>query len=403
MKTLILTLPPHIPGGVASKAKILADHLRQLGQEVTIGFYAARGAYPDLNLSALQTLSTRRPRSRALPEYGDHSCIAVGCRLPELEFSYTEPSPLWTSLIQSHDRHIAVGGTVLMANPLVSAGVRHLVWCAGDVEGDRQARRRAMPAPRRWVDEYYVSRKLRQQQQRVLACAENRILGVSPFSLASLQKVQPRDSSRQAVLPIPTDMAFFSPNPETAATRQKSVIGFAGRLDDPRKNPELLFQSVAALRARGSDVALHVTGLPSPRLTALADRYGLAGQLTFLGRLSRQGLRDFYRSLSLFMIASQQEGLAIVGVEAMACGVPVIATRCGGPEAYVEDGVNGYLCPFDADALAERAERLLRSEPLHAAFSDAARSGIVETYSQAGFELGLKTQWRALWGEDPNP
>ncbi|NQW00565.1 MAG: glycosyltransferase family 4 protein [Rhodospirillales bacterium] len=400
MKTLILTLPPHIPGGVATKARILADHLKQSGHVVTIGFYAARGKYPDLNVSALSSLAGGAPRSQVMEAFGGHHCVAIGCKIPELEHRYTAPSPLWADLIHAHDRHIAVGGTVLMARPLVAAGVRHLVWCAADVEGDRRARRRSMGLLRSGFDRYFVSHQLKRQEKRVLSDDANRIMGVSPFSLASLAAVQARDSSTIAVLPIPTDMDFYSPASGSAGKLEMPVIGFAGRLDDPRKNPELLFQSVAALRAQGSPVALHVTGEPSPRLRALADKYAITDHVRFLGRLDAQALRDFYRSLALFVIASDQEGLAIVGIEALACGVPVISTRCGGPEAYLTDGENGYLCAFDAAMIAERAQTLLASADLYGEFSKNARASVLETYSRAAFEANLAEQWTGLWGED---
>jgi glycosyltransferase involved in cell wall biosynthesis len=58
------------------------------------------------------------------------------------------------------------------------------------------------------------------------------------------------------------------------------------------------------------------------------------------------------QTLDLFVIPSHQEGLCIAALEAMACGVPVVSTRCGGPEDYVIDGVTGQLVARDPAAMA---------------------------------------------------
>ncbi len=403
MATLILTLPPHILGGVATKAKIIADTLRNKGQDVTIGVYAARGAYPDLNVNLEQVCSGRSPKTQPLSNFGDHKGVVVGCRYPEFEGNYTEPSSLWRELIEAHDRHIAVGGTVLVANPLVRAKVKHLVWCAGDLEGDRRARQKAMGVARRAFDACLVRPQLKAQEQSVLACPQNRILGVSPFSVASLQAVHPARTSEISVLPIPTDMMFFSPDSAPVSKLENPIIGFVGRLDDPRKNAELLFATFAALRAKGVKATLQVTGEANAALERSARKHGIWENLVFKGYLSREDLRDFYRSMALLLMTSDQEGLAIVGIEAMACGVPVIATQCGGPEAYVVSGENGFLCGFDAQEISLRVSELLLNEVMYNQFSTAARSGIQATYALDQFEKNLGTEWLALWNEDLVP
>jgi glycosyltransferase involved in cell wall biosynthesis len=396
--TLILTLPPHIPGGVAAKAKTLADYLRSAGQDVTIAFYAARGKYPELNVSLNRVFSSQRPKTLKLTEFGDHNCVAVGCRFPELESSYTEPSLLWDKLITAHDHHIAVGGTVLMANPFITAGVQHLVWCACDIEGDRRARRNAMGYVRKILDGFIITPKLEAQEQRVLSSLQNRILGVSPYSITSLKLTQPNAISEMDVLPIPTDMDFFSPDGQGSSKLEKPIIGFAGRLDDPRKNPNLLFQSFAQICKLGIDASLHVTGSATPELLTLAEMHGISDHIQFLGRLSRDELKSFYQSLSLFLIPSEQEGLAIVGIEAMACGVPVVSTKCGGPEAYVQHGINGYLCGFNAEEIAKRASELLENKELYLNVSNSARASVLEEYAQNKFRGNFSKQWFSLWG-----
>ena len=400
MATLILTLPPHIPGGVATKAKILADYLRRAGQDVTIAFYAARGTYPELNVGLTRAFTNHHPKSLKLKEFGNHNCVVVGCQFPEIESRYTASSTLWGELIQSHEYHIAVGGSVLIANPLVAAGVKHLVWCACDVEGDRHARRNAMGFIRRHLDRCFITPKLEVQERSILTSPLNKILGVSPFSISSLKLAQPNAISEMDVLPIPTDMDFFCSDDEGALKLKTPILGFAGRLDDPRKNPNLLFQSFAYIRKLGVDAKLHVTGSSTPELTALVGSHGISDHIKFLGRLSRDELKGFYQSLALFIIPSEQEGLAIVGIEAMACGNPVISTKCGGPEAYVEQGINGYLCGFDAAEIANRVAELLENEDRYLNFTKAARNSVQKEYAVSVFERNFSKHWSSLWDRD---
>jgi hypothetical protein len=152
--TLVFTLLPNILGGVMTKAKILSNYLRRAGQDVTIAFYAARGTCLELNVGLSHAFSNHRSKSLKLKEFGNHNCVVVGCQFPEIERRYTVSSALWVELIQSHEYYIAVGGSVLIVNPLEAAGVKYLFWCACDVEGDRWARPDAMGVVRYQLDRF---------------------------------------------------------------------------------------------------------------------------------------------------------------------------------------------------------------------------------------------------------
>jgi len=359
----------------------MADFLRDAGCDVTIAFYATRQHRPELCSSTLNSWFGARPKTRSETAFGGHRCIAVGCLDPYLEYNYSRPSELWRKLIDEHDVHIAIGGTTVIATPLVDAGVPHLVWCASDVEGDRTDRRKFMPFWRRFVDRVFITPRLLSQQLKVLS-GPGRIMGVSPFTVRQLTQASGRTEDGFGVLPIPVDTEFFSPGHQSLGS---IAIGFAGRLDDPRKNPRLLFETLAILRSRGIDASLRVTGENSPSLDRMAREIGISDLVEFVGVLERNSLREFYRSLRVFIIPSFQEGLAIVGLESMACGIPVVSTRCGGPEAYVLDGENGFLSGFDSETMGAHVCRLLEDEALREKFSVAAREWVVENYSDAVF------------------
>ena len=392
---LLVTLPP-FRGGVPAKAAILARHLRRLKWDVTVAYYATLSDDADLVVPTWQAWSGRRPGVREGICWDDFRCVAVGCRFPEFEAPYTAGSSRWRRLIAAHDRHIAVGGTALVANVLVDSGTTHLTWCAASVDEDRRARVAAMPWPRPVIDHRVVRPLLLAQQRRVLASPLGGLLGVSRYTCRTLAE---EGAGRIDWLPIPVDLAAFSPPARPAAA---GVVGLAGRLGDPRKRVPLLVEAVAVLARRGVPVRLRLAGEVPRYLPPLVERLGLTASVELLGFVADSALPDFYRSLDVFALPSSQEGLGIVGVEAMACGVPVVtAARGCGPDDYVLDGVTGFFAEADAQSLADKLAAVIADRDRRTALSHAGRSHIMEYFGHDRFADGLAAAWRRRWGDEP--
>ncbi len=392
---LIVTLPP-LTGGVPAKTEILCHHLRSLGHRVTVSHYATLSDYPDLVAPAWQWVSGKKPAMREGRCFGDFPSVAVGCRFPELEFQYFRPSPFWQKLIDGHDRHIAVGGTVLASYPLVRAGVPHLVWCASTMIADRIDRRAAMPVLRRLLDRFVVGPVQRAMERDILA-GPGRFIAVSSYACDSLIAAGGNPGSFSRV-PIPVDPDRFLP-PETPP--KPGVIGFAGRPGDPRKNLGLLLRALKRLLDQDETVELRLTGEETPDLAALARELGISGHVTWTGWLDEDKLPDFYRGLDVFVIPSLQEGFNIAGIQAMASGVPVVSTRCGGPEDYVIEGETGRLVGFDETAMAGAIGAIVHSRELRAEMSAKARDLVERRYGVREFENTLAAAWKLTWGEGP--
>ncbi len=392
---LIVTIPP-LGGGVPDKTRILARHLRDIGHPVTVAHYATLTDYPDLVAPCWQWVRGKRPALRRGECFGDVPCIAVGCALPELEFTYYLPSAQWRDVIAAHDRHIAVGGTVMVSHLLTTLGIPHLVWCASTMTADRIDRRRAMPAARRVFDRMVVGPAQRRMEKRILA-GPARFMTVSSYARRTLVAAGGNDDCF-TTLPVPVDPARFTP-PDREP--RSGVIGFAGRPNDPRKNLPMLFDAVRILRDRGNNVELHLTGEANGDLDRAAKALEIADRIHWQGWLPDDGLPDFFRSLDVFVIPSFQEGLNIAGLQAMASGVPVVSTRCGGPEDYVIDGETGFLTDIDAGNLADAVERLTGDRQLRSALGANARRVAENDYSLEGFHRGLATAWQDVWQEQP--
>jgi N-acetyl-alpha-D-glucosaminyl L-malate synthase BshA len=96
---------------------------------------------------------------------------------------------------------------------------------------------------------------------------------------------------------------------------------------------------------------------------ALAMRLGVSDQVEFVGKQPQSQIRDYLSVADLLLLPSQSESFGLVALEAMACRVPVIATRVGGVPEVVEDGGSGYLFDVgDVDAMAEAALRIISDD-----------------------------------------
>ena len=392
---LIITIPP-LTGGVPDKARILVKHLRDLGHTVTVAHYATLSDYADLVVPSWQSFSGKRPGLKEGTCFDDFPCITIGCRFPELEFTYYRPSPQWREVIGKFDRHIVITGTVLTAHTISKIGLPHLIWCASTMLEDRIDRRRTMKLPRRLFDRLFVSPILRRMEKKILNGA-GRFMGVSNYTCRTLVAAGGK-TDRVSVTPIPIDLERFQP-PATSAT--PGVIGFAGRPEDGRKNLPLLFEAVKLLRDQGKDISLKLTGNPSPQLQSEIERQGLTDHITWTGWLKQEDLPAFYQGLDVFVIPSFQEGLNIAGLQAMASGVPVVSTGCGGPEDYVIDNETGRLVGFDASEMATAVATLIDDRESRDRLGVNARRFVEDHFSHDRFAACLADAWEEVWGDRP--
>lgn len=251
-----------------------------------------------------------------------------------------------------------------------------------------------MPWPRRLFDRLVVGPVQSVMEARILA-GPGRLMITSRHTFRRFEQ-QGRLASTMALLPVPVDADRFSPPVQEPAS---GVIGFAARINDPRKNVPLLLSAFARARAVQSNLRLRLTGEPGTVLCAALDRLGIAAAVEFTGTLPDAALPDFYRSLDVFVIPSRQEGFGIVGVEAMACGVPVIATRCGGPEDFVTDGRTGFLTGHDEVEISRRILEVVGDRGLRRRLSEGARALAAAEFSQRRFGQTLENESRVLWRE----
>ena len=176
---------------------------------------------------------------------------------------------------------------------------------------------------------------------------------------------------------------------------------FVGRLAAVKGVPVLL-DAVAAVRKEHPDVALTLVGDGPERgwIETRAAELGIADAVRITGYLSQDRVASELAQAGLFVLPSFAEGVPVVLMEAMATGLPVIATRIAGIPELVEDGVSGRLVPpGDADALAAAIGELLSDPGRADAMGEAGRSRVVSDFDQVSEAAKLGRLFDAAHGK----
>ncbi len=159
------------------------------------------------------------------------------------------------------------------------------------------------------------------------------------------------------------DSARFYPRAGWAPSSngRPPVIGTVGRIE-VQKNLPLFLQAAAELKRKMGNCRFVIAGNGSQmeKITELAISLGIGDAVKFLG--ARQDVPELIRNFDVFWLTSDWEGTPNVVLEAMASGVPVVATAVGGCDEILDDGETGFLISRgNAGELVERTEMLLRN------------------------------------------
>lgn len=226
---------------------------------------------------------------------------------------------------------------------------------------------------------------------RTSASAVDRYIAVSQEVAAGCQRELHLHPEQVMVVPNGVDTGHFYPSPEKrlqarqrlGLSADQPVLIYIGRLE-LEKGVHL---AVRALQKQPDDTVLLIAGAGhyGATLSHLAAQLGLAGRVRFLGFVGHEELPDLLNAADIFVMPTLcQEGLPLSVVEAMACGLPVVATAAGGIPTAVEDNVSGVLFPLgDVAALSERLRRLIEAPQLRRQLGAAARSRAETHFSQA--------------------
>jgi glycosyltransferase involved in cell wall biosynthesis len=214
-----------------------------------------------------------------------------------------------------------------------------------------------------------------------------RVLCISAAVADNVAPVGSAARHRLTVVPDGVDVEFFRP-PAVAPTGPPR-IAMVARINPWKGHAQFL--EAASLLARGNPTAVFtIVGgvLPAYQplyvdLLRMRSRLDLDTRLEFVPHLDRPALRDLLQSLAVLVLPSTSpEPGGLVALEAMACGVPVVATRQGGPLDIITDGVDGRLVPSGQPrAMASAIDDLLQDTTLRRRLGEAGRRRVETAYS----------------------
>ena len=241
------------------------------------------------------------------------------------------------------------------------------------------------------------------------------VLGCSDYVTEEIRTAFPPLAERCRTLHNGVDVERFSPlEPAAARTGRKRIL-FVGRVS-PEKGVHDLLEAFALVLRDQPGTELVIVGpaevrLPREYMLALTDKQRirrlesfytekaessyienlrgtvrslkLEGRVTFAGPVPHAELTDHYRAADVFIFPPiWDEPFGVPPIEAMACGVPVVATRSGGISETVVDGETGLLVePGDATALAQAMQRLLADDDLRLGMGRAGRQRALALFS----------------------
>lgn len=158
---------------------------------------------------------------------------------------------------------------------------------------------------------------------------------------------------------------------------EKFRIAFVGHFGK-HKGIDLLIQAVAMLKKKNIEIELAGNGEESENYKKLASELGILSQIRFWGRLDNAEMSRLFAETDVYCLPSVwPENQPVSITEAMACGIPVIASDLGGNRELVRHGINGFLfCPGDDQDLAEKIRTLMDDESLRKSFGDAGKEMI---------------------------
>jgi glycosyltransferase involved in cell wall biosynthesis len=216
-------------------------------------------------------------------------------------------------------------------------------------------------------------------QARVARRLEH-VITVSESSRRDIASDFGRPVERTDVIHNGIDTAVFRPLP--AIRRAPKRLMATVSADAPLKGLRYLLLAFARLRQSHPDLELLLIGRPRPggATDALISELGIRDAMTCVSGISTETLVEHYAQATLAVVPSLYEGFGLPAGEAMACGLPVIATDAGALPEIV--GSAGITVPAgDADALAGAIEALLRDPARREALGRAARQRILDTFS----------------------
>ncbi|MFZ0665357.1 MAG: glycosyltransferase family 4 protein [Acidimicrobiales bacterium] len=247
--------------------------------------------------------------------------------------------------------------------------------------------RRKNLSQRRWFGFLRMQIRVAQQMPNVVTVSES--------SQADIAVHMGVHESRMTVVPVGVDHKIFRPRPDRPRIPGRIMVTSSS--DVPMKGLVPLLEAVAKIRTE-REIELLVIGQPREggRVAKTIARLGLENTVTCASGMSDDELAIHYAEAEVAVVPSLYEGFSLPAIEAMACGVPLVATTGGAlPEVVGKDGETGLLVtPDDPGALAHAITRILDDRDLADRLGKGGRDRVLGKFTWRATAAGTAEQYQ---------
>jgi glycosyltransferase involved in cell wall biosynthesis len=392
----VVTHGLEIGGGVPVVARWLQSSLRDAGQyDVDIHDLATSSCDTSSRRVAKPQTWARRSlqdRRKEAPRSTDH----WGANAVELEFMRYQRRRELTRVLRRYDLIQVVAGSPAWSLPAGGCGRPVALQVATTASWERRS-------------QLAVQSTISRGYRRLMTVATSRI---ERRALHSVDAVLVENSEMHSLLeslghgyivhaPPGIDTDLYTPSGR--GWRREGYLLSVCRLGDPRKGLDRTVRAYAELvmaNERAPNLIMAGKGRISDSLGRLISALEIGHRVKVISDLAPADLVETYRGASVFLQTSHEEGLGLSVLEAMACGLPVVATRTAGSSVTVIDGVTGWLIPQNPEneipaAMAARISMLLAGDGGTIAF--AARERCVSAFSSRVALKRFTDVYEDLW------
>jgi glycosyltransferase involved in cell wall biosynthesis len=375
-KIAILVSDLSIQNGISVMAKFLYDEISRSGRFEADLFSLSTSARDANSVRILQPSSWIKGLQISNHQYETIPYRHIGANFTEIEFFRYRPRQILNEILKSYDLVQIVAGLPMGALVANEFKGKVALALASITESERQSMIACAPEPRKTY--LKVMSKINKRLEKQAFDRADVILVINQWLTQYINKTHP---GKAVFAPPGVDTDFF----RQKDYRENGYILSVGRFQDRRKNVAMLFRAYKSLLEKNEHAPrLVIAGQNAPLENdmQIACELGISEKIDVFTELSKERLREMYRDAALFVLSSTEEGFGIVIAEAMACGLPVVATRCGGPEVLLEENHNGFLVPVnDAKQMAEKIFELLNDPKKRRQFGETNRKKAVENFS----------------------
>jgi len=380
MRVLLVSheYPPGYVGGIGTQTRVKAQGLLGLGHEVAVLTAGEEGGPP---------LATRE----------DHGVSVHALRPPGSAFPVHATPSYWLGYTWSVLGAVRALGGPFDVIDFPDYGAEGLAYQLDRREDEETAVAVHLHGSLAMFSEQLGWPPPEDPLLRVGSFMEDTSIEMADGLLAASNSIAALTSSRLAVEDDAIDVVagaidseFFSPAPRGEASGRAPRLLFVGNLV-ANKGVATVLEAFIRLAPTHPGLSLTIAGSSdgelAEELLARAAEAGVEESVELLGFVEHQDLPALYRSADVFAAPSRYEGgLGLVYLEAMACGLPVLATAAGGAAEAIEHGASGLLLERgDAEELTTALRTLLGDAELRARMGEAGRARVLEHFAQAPY------------------